>query len=656
MIVAHFDQGWQNVKAADLQNDIVKTYLREYFEDSSHTVLINNTWFDLDFCSVTGEYKGEGKLFKNKITDYINEYKHKIDNIIVYCFVDPAYLDPLEGIDVSGIKVRYIGYYNNIDLIDFWAIMSMKNIKDKYVESNSISVPFMCLNGKPHLHREKLVRELIDKNLIDNNFVSFGGNKRIEQIKLDEISPDKEKNKKKLSMDPYDAMSLGDINNWNAHFLNVVTETIFNINDDYFWSEKIFKPIIGKRPFLVYASSPPDVLKKIGLLSYYDDFKDISDLNLRDPDNLTDFLVVLNKQDKSYLQYKYNQLKDKIEINYNLFLDYYSSIIRKIYHSDKSNRKESFVLQQGFKIIELHNRFTTIKKINPKDKYLLLNCEFHKKSQFNDLDNSIMLIGSILPESMKKNIIFYPFHFEYVIMNNKRKKINIEKQQKNFFYEALLGFSKKYRLDLFNRLKENELLSSGLVSLLKYRDTNIGYDSEELAKYDIPSIVKSKKGEHWHSMLNVYSEETKSKVIASQIIPRKIYENSWISLISETFPNLSPDVPDDVFFPTEKTGKALAGGRIFLVSANQGFLKELRNLGFKTFSDYIDESYDELETYQERNEAIVKELKRLQEEVDMYDLHQKLLPVLQHNQDLIYSGKLQNRARLEVVKYIKRYS
>lgn len=130
-------------------------------------------------------------------------------------------------------------------------------------------------------------------------------------------------------MDPYDAMSLGDIDNWNAHFLNVVTETVYDISHHYFWSEKVFKPIIGKRPFIVYSKNAFDFFDKTKIIPYYDDFSDICDLDLTNHKNIPDFLKILNSQEKSYFQQKYNSLKDKIDYNYQIFCEYYSSNIKK---------------------------------------------------------------------------------------------------------------------------------------------------------------------------------------------------------------------------------------------------------------------------------------------------------------------------------------
>jgi ABC-type transporter MlaC component len=48
-----------------------------------------------------------------------------------------------------------------------------------------------------------------------------------------------------------------------------------------------------------------------------------------------------------------------------------------------------------------------------------------------------------------------------------------------------------------------------------------------------------------------------------------------------------------------------------VVAANSGFYKDLRALGFKTFHNVIDESFDEIEDNSQRLQMIAAEVQRL---------------------------------------------
>jgi len=64
-------------------------------------------------------------------------------------------------------------------------------------------------------------------------------------------------------------------------------------------------------------------------------------------------------------------------------------------------------------------------------------------------------------------------------------------------------------------------------------------------------------------------------------------------------------------FPTEKTYKPIACDRPFIIFSTPEFLKEFRQLGYKTFHPYIDETYDTIEDNSARLKAIVSEIERL---------------------------------------------
>lgn len=67
------------------------------------------------------------------------------------------------------------------------------------------------------------------------------------------------------------------------------------------------------------------------------------------------------------------------------------------------------------------------------------------------------------------------------------------------------------------------------------------------------------------------------------------YDHFHVELVSETY------CTGDTFFPTEKTLRPLSQGKPMVVYGPRNFLGRLRKLGFQTWDDVWDESYDELE-------------------------------------------------------------
>jgi hypothetical protein len=60
---------------------------------------------------------------------------------------------------------------------------------------------------------------------------------------------------------------------------------------------------------------------------------------------------------------------------------------------------------------------------------------------------------------------------------------------------------------------------------------------------------------------------------------------------------------------TEKTWRPIAARMPLILMSVPGALKELRNLGFKTFGDYIDESYDNIDNENDRALKVVATVK-----------------------------------------------
>jgi hypothetical protein len=155
------------------------------------------------------------------------------------------------------------------------------------------------------------VRELSES--IDDNFLAPAGDKKYHGI-------------------ANDVGSLGDPTNWRRHFLNLVTETVYDIKKNHFVSEKIFKPILGHRPFLIYDPGGAETwLCQKGFQPYLDDFQDISNLDLRDPNNLAPFLKILCQQTPAYWQKKYIDLMPKIRYN----LDRFNTFVEEQRHRIK---------------------------------------------------------------------------------------------------------------------------------------------------------------------------------------------------------------------------------------------------------------------------------------------------------------------------------
>lgn len=162
------------------------------------------------------------------------------DFIICHNFVDPVIPAVKQIIIDSGIPHLFIGNSNECRL-DFWAVtcdLNFQSYQAHELRLNSNPKKFMCLNRKPHVHRLIMIDYL--QQVKDQGYLSSGA---------DSLQVDPDVGNYSV---PNDVYTLGDIAAWQDSYLNIVTETVFG-GDDFFISEKTWKPIIGGRPFFVYG-------------------------------------------------------------------------------------------------------------------------------------------------------------------------------------------------------------------------------------------------------------------------------------------------------------------------------------------------------------------------------------------------------------------
>ena len=120
---------------------------------------------------------------------------------------------------------------------------------------------YMCYNRKPREHRLQLANEFRKNNLLDKGIFTLGEfsnpdrQPQVSPIRFTKNTFDTHVNNDRhdnaVNNIPNDITTLGNLDLWNEHFINIVSETSYI---EVFPTEKIFKPIIGKRPFILNAA------------------------------------------------------------------------------------------------------------------------------------------------------------------------------------------------------------------------------------------------------------------------------------------------------------------------------------------------------------------------------------------------------------------
>jgi hypothetical protein len=313
MLIKTFDQGWgREYPLKKYEQQMISSLVRPFVESDQRIVMINSVWY-------TGDMH-EQVMSWLRANDW--------DQIVLVAMLDAAIPYPDRYIEFD-CPVTGIGYYPGPGQVDFCALFVDHFLQapdqEGLLDARTIDTAYMCLNRKPHWHRQQLYGRLQALDLVSRGIVSMGGNgKAVTALTQDR---DHDTLAPNATLDHYgipnDIVSLGHEGNWRRHLVNIVTETFYDINRTGFVSEKIYKPIVGCRPFLVYD---PDGgtrwLRKRGFEPYVQDFEDISDLDLSLPHNIPKFLAALCEQTPAYWQKKFVDLQEKILYNKACFVDY----------------------------------------------------------------------------------------------------------------------------------------------------------------------------------------------------------------------------------------------------------------------------------------------------------------------------------------------
>jgi len=106
-------------------------------------------------------------------------------------------------------------------------------------------------------------------------------------------------------------------------------------------------------------------------------------------------------------------------------------------------------------------------------------------------------------------------------------------------------------------------------------------DKEEFLSWCLDPPIKSIDG---HRVQDQYCPEQNTN---RDLL--KHYHRFDIEIVIETYTR------GDCFMPTEKTVRPLSAGKPVLIYGPKNFLSRLKDIGFQTYNDYWDESYDLLE-------------------------------------------------------------
>lgn len=225
-------------------------------------------------------------------------------------------------------------------------------------------------------------------------------------------------------------------------------------------------------------------------------------------------------------------------------------------------------------------------------------------------------------EAVAKNIVTWPGWFvgatgTYRLLPHLINKIS-PVLPKPLIFDALLGRPREHRDFVYNAIINSPYRNKIVTTYLKSHDQMQDFLQNEFVWDQDCQVNGNLNGMQDHVMYHGHS------VGLYSIIPIDLYNQTAYSIIAET------NIDNRITFFTEKIVKPILGRRLFVVFTGWKFLENLRKLGFKTFNDIIDESYDQIEDSTSRYTAAFKQVEQLCS-MDQREVYNKIKDITDHN-------------------------
>lgn len=209
-------------------------------------------------------------------------------------------------------------------------------------------------------------------------------------------------------------------------------------------------------------------------------------------------------------------------------------------------------------------------------------------------------------------------------------------------FDILLGMPKPHRSIIYNYITEHNLNDQVIMTYLGHPNRIVEGENNPGWIWEDDGLEIIDKELRWTvGQVRYYGQ----RMSLSQVVPIKVYNQTAYSVVAET--NFS----NHYSFYTEKIVKPILGRRLFIVFSGQYYLKNLRNMGFKTFDGIIDESYDLEADFVTRGNMITKQMDYLFSQPQDQILTQ-IKPIVDHNYELLMNTLWQENTNINLSSII----
>jgi hypothetical protein len=294
-------------------------------------------------------------------------------------------------------------------------------------------------------------------------------------------------------------------------------------------------------------------------------------------------------------------------------------------------------------IFDYKSFYSKTNMINQVNEALLkMNFDFSNVHIITQLEYDIHAIKRIMPEVnvvsrdrwlkelFRMQIIPHAFEkrveVDTTAIANKRFSLFIRRHQKARFEFlcSLIALGLEPQLHYTFANTESDMLPESFKEIIPERLSHARHILEPWVE-GIPYTIPNEQYDHRHYPMNL----------------KHYCEKSDINIVFETEPfgeHSEYSYQGFGSFLTEKTYKAILFKKPFILVSEQHGLKALHAFGFKTFSPWFNESYDDIEDFDQRVEAVLAEINRLSllSEDEIATILREVNDIVEHNHRVLF--------------------
>jgi hypothetical protein len=276
---------------------------------------------------------------------------------------------------------------------------------------------------------------------------------------------------------------------------------------------------------------------------------------------------------------------------------------------------------------------------NPKshiENNLQAMCETHKIP----MENIRFVIANRAAHS-KGPFIYFPddeLYYRYLHVREKDYVKQVNSQPRSKVYTCLNRMDKPFRKVFASSLWYHGLVDNGYFS---YLGMNYTREYKETLKDPI-----YKWNNHWHNLDQLFSNfDMHAPFLTDELddnahnnhklIDHRFYTDAYFNFVVETH------FSKNNVFLTEKTFKPILNMQPFIIVGAPGSLKLLRELGYETFGDWVDEGYDGVKKDENRMFDVFATAYELNGKTqdELMAMTKEMIPILAHNQQVFLDSK-----------------